>query len=188
MAGRSGCWLMLCVICTVHEETRSTCFLIESQNQGRRFVSGLTSKSLGWFSLLLPQNRWQWFVSGLTSKPLGRFSPVWPQNRWRRFSPIWPQNRWRRFSPKNLYFIRVRYIFLLGWTIRWCAHFFRVCKISNFSSSVLLTNIYSRENGLKNCILSPWGPYSCLARYYGVVHNFFWGFENIEFWLKTQRG
>jgi hypothetical protein len=35
------------VDCTVHMEMRSTCFLVEPQNQGRRFVSGLTSKPLG---------------------------------------------------------------------------------------------------------------------------------------------
>jgi hypothetical protein len=39
----------LCAVCTVHVETRSVCFLIEPQNQGRRFVSGLTSKPLGQF-------------------------------------------------------------------------------------------------------------------------------------------
>jgi hypothetical protein len=39
----------LCVVYIVHKETRSTCFLVEPQNQVRRFVSGLTSKSLGWF-------------------------------------------------------------------------------------------------------------------------------------------
>jgi hypothetical protein len=49
------------MVCTVHMETRSARFLVEPQNQDR------------------------WFVSGLTSKPLGWFSPVWPQNRWRRF-------------------------------------------------------------------------------------------------------
>jgi hypothetical protein len=43
---------------TVHVETMSVSFLVEPQNQGRRFVSSLASK------------------------PLGRFSPVWPQNRW----------------------------------------------------------------------------------------------------------
>jgi hypothetical protein len=48
----------LCVICTMHMETRSTDFLVEPQNQGRRFVSGLASKPVG---------------------------PVWPQNRWVRF-------------------------------------------------------------------------------------------------------
>jgi hypothetical protein len=45
-----------CAICTVHVETRSEGFLVEPQNQGRRFVSDLASK------------------------PLGQFSPVWPQN------------------------------------------------------------------------------------------------------------
>jgi hypothetical protein len=61
------------VVYTVHVETRSACFLVEPQNQGRRFVSGFVSKPLGRF------------VSGLTSKPLGRFLPVWPQNRWYDF-------------------------------------------------------------------------------------------------------
>jgi hypothetical protein len=38
-----------CAVCTVHVETRSTGFLVEPQNQGRRFVSGLASKPLGRF-------------------------------------------------------------------------------------------------------------------------------------------
>jgi hypothetical protein len=60
-----------CAVCTWHVETRSVGFLVEPQNQGRRFVSGLASK------------------------PLGRFSSVWPQNWWRQFFPVWPQNqRW----------------------------------------------------------------------------------------------
>jgi hypothetical protein len=65
---------------TVHVETRSESFLVEPQNQGGRFVSGLASK------------------------PLGRFSPVCPQNRWRRFLPVWPQNQWlwvSQFGPQN---------------------------------------------------------------------------------------
>jgi hypothetical protein len=33
-------------------------FLVEPQNQGLRFVSGLVSKPLGRFSLVCPQNRW----------------------------------------------------------------------------------------------------------------------------------
>jgi hypothetical protein len=65
--------MALCAVGTVHVETRSASFLVEPENQGR------------------------WFVSGLASKPLGRFSPVWPQNRWRRFSLVWPQNRWLGF-------------------------------------------------------------------------------------------
>jgi hypothetical protein len=61
VAGRSRGRVTPCVICTVHVEMRSTSFLVEPQNQGRRFVSGLTSKSLGLF------------VSGLAPKPLGQF-------------------------------------------------------------------------------------------------------------------
>jgi hypothetical protein len=63
MAGRSGGRVMLCVVCTTHVET-STDFLVEPQNQGRRFVRGLTSK------------------------PPGQFLPVWPQNRWLGFSGL----------------------------------------------------------------------------------------------------
>jgi hypothetical protein len=59
---RSRGQVALCAVCTVHVETRSTCFLVEPQNQGRRFVSGLASKPLGRF------------VSGSASKPLRRFS------------------------------------------------------------------------------------------------------------------
>jgi hypothetical protein len=53
--------MTLCAVCTVHKETRSVGFLVEPQNQGRWFVSGLASKPLGQF------------VSGLDSKPLGWF-------------------------------------------------------------------------------------------------------------------
>jgi hypothetical protein len=60
-------------------------FLVEPQNQGRRFVSGLASKPLGRFSLVWPQNQWR------------RFSQVWTQNWWRRFLLVWPQN-WRSIS------------------------------------------------------------------------------------------
>jgi hypothetical protein len=45
----------------VHMKMRSAGFLVEPQNQGRQFVSGLASK------------------------PLDQFSPVWPQNRWLKF-------------------------------------------------------------------------------------------------------
>jgi hypothetical protein len=61
VAGQSGGRLTLCAVCTVHVETRSACFLVESQHQGRQFVSSLASKSLGQF------------VSDLASKQLGRF-------------------------------------------------------------------------------------------------------------------
>jgi hypothetical protein len=47
VARRSRGQVTLCAVCTVHVETKSTSFLIEPQNQGRRFISGLASKPLG---------------------------------------------------------------------------------------------------------------------------------------------
>jgi hypothetical protein len=64
----------LCAVCTVHVETRSVGLLVEPQNQG------------------------QWFVSGLASKPLGQLLPVWPQNRWWRVFRFRPQNRQLQFG------------------------------------------------------------------------------------------
>jgi hypothetical protein len=49
VAGRSGGRVAPCAVCTWHVETRSASFLVEPQNQGRRFVSGLASKLLGRF-------------------------------------------------------------------------------------------------------------------------------------------
>jgi hypothetical protein len=72
VAGRSISRVAPCAVCTCHVETRSVGFLVEPQNQGRRFVSGLASKPLGRFSR--------------------RFSRVCPQNWWRRFLPVWSQN------------------------------------------------------------------------------------------------
>jgi hypothetical protein len=68
VAERSRGRMTLCVVYTMHMEKRSASFLVEPQNQGQRFVSGLASKPLGQF------------VSGLASKPLGWFLPIWPQN------------------------------------------------------------------------------------------------------------
>jgi hypothetical protein len=53
VAGRLRGWVALCAVCTVHVETRSASFLVEPQNQGRRIVSGLTSKLLGRFLISL---------------------------------------------------------------------------------------------------------------------------------------
>jgi hypothetical protein len=47
VAGQSGGQVTPCAVYTVHVEMRSVCFLVEPQNQGRRFVSGLPSKPLG---------------------------------------------------------------------------------------------------------------------------------------------
>jgi hypothetical protein len=49
VAGRSRGRVAPCTVYTVHVETRSAGFLVEPQNQGQWFVSGLASKPLGWF-------------------------------------------------------------------------------------------------------------------------------------------
>jgi hypothetical protein len=58
-----------CAVYTVHAKMRSAGFLIEPQTQGRRFVTGLAAKPLGWFFLVWPQNRWLWFLPVWASKP-----------------------------------------------------------------------------------------------------------------------
>jgi hypothetical protein len=47
-------------VCGLHRVRRDEKrgFLVEPQNQGRRFISGLASKPLGRFSLVWPQNWW----------------------------------------------------------------------------------------------------------------------------------
>jgi hypothetical protein len=80
--------VVLCAVCTVHMETRSVGFLVEPQNQGRQFVSGLTSKPFKRFLIAL----------GLKTNGDG-LSVVWPQNRWRRFLTVWPQNLLQRILP-----------------------------------------------------------------------------------------
>jgi hypothetical protein len=47
VVGRLRGQVTLCVVCTMHEETRSAGFLVEPQNQNRRFVGGLALKPLG---------------------------------------------------------------------------------------------------------------------------------------------
>jgi hypothetical protein len=63
VAEQSGGRMMSCAACTVHVEMRSAGFLVVPQNQGRWFISGLTSIPLGRF------------VSGLTSIPMVTVSP-----------------------------------------------------------------------------------------------------------------
>jgi hypothetical protein len=49
VVGRSRGRVTPCAVCTVHVETRSADFLVERKKQGRWFINGLTSKSLGQF-------------------------------------------------------------------------------------------------------------------------------------------
>jgi hypothetical protein len=46
VAGRLKGWVTSSAVCTMHVETMSMGFLVEPQNQGRLFVSGLASKPL----------------------------------------------------------------------------------------------------------------------------------------------
>jgi hypothetical protein len=63
----------LCVVCTMHEETRSAGFLVEPQNQGLWFVSG--SKPLGRFVSGLASKLVATISPGLASKPVATVSP-----------------------------------------------------------------------------------------------------------------
>jgi hypothetical protein len=94
VAERSRGRVASCAVCTVHVETRSAGFLVEPQNQGRRFASGLALKPLRRFSPVWPRNRWRRFLAVWPQNLLRQFSPVWLQNWWRRFLPVWPQNWW----------------------------------------------------------------------------------------------
>jgi hypothetical protein len=97
-----------CAVCIMHVETGSVGFLVEPQNQGQQFVSGLASKPLGRFLPVWPQNLWRRFLVVCPQNLLRQFSLVWPQNQWRRFSPVWPQNWWRRFLlvwPENKWWV-----------------------------------------------------------------------------------
>jgi hypothetical protein len=49
VARRSRGQVAPCAVCIVHVEMRSTSFLVEPQNQGRQFISGLASKPLEQF-------------------------------------------------------------------------------------------------------------------------------------------
>jgi hypothetical protein len=51
-----------CAIYIVHVKMRSMCFLVEPQNQGRRFVSGLAQNHCDGLSVVWPQNYWDDFL------------------------------------------------------------------------------------------------------------------------------
>jgi hypothetical protein len=80
VAGQSRGRVTLCTVCTVHVETRSAGFLVEPQNQGRRFISGLASKPLGRFFGLASKPVVTVSLN-LASKPVAQVSRFGPQNR-----------------------------------------------------------------------------------------------------------
>jgi hypothetical protein len=70
VAGRSRGQMTSCAVCTVHMEMRSANFMVEPQNHGLWFVSGLASKPLGWFVSCLATKPVTTVSPDLTSKPV----------------------------------------------------------------------------------------------------------------------
>jgi hypothetical protein len=60
----------LCAVYTVHVETRSVGFLVEPQNQGQQFVSGLASKLMATVYEWFGQKTTRTVFTGLASKPV----------------------------------------------------------------------------------------------------------------------
>jgi hypothetical protein len=77
----------LCAVCTVHMETRSTGFLVETQNQGRRFISDLASKPMVGF-LIEPQNQGGGGFPGLGLKIGSNGLVIWDLKSPRRFGGL----------------------------------------------------------------------------------------------------
>jgi hypothetical protein len=66
----------LCAVCTMQMKTRSSGFLVEPQNQGRRFISDLTSKSLGRILSIWPKST-ATVSPDFASKSVASGFPVW---------------------------------------------------------------------------------------------------------------
>jgi hypothetical protein len=79
-AGRSRGWVTLCVVCTMHKETRSAGFLVWPQNQDRQFLP------------VWPQNR-QLQFGDLCLKITAMVSWFVPQNQAGYGLSVVPQNR-----------------------------------------------------------------------------------------------
>jgi hypothetical protein len=82
----------LCVVCIMHNEMRSAGFLVWPQNQGQRFVSGLTSKPLGRVYMFGPQNQ-QLRFGDLCLKITMTVSWFGPKNQAGYDLSVAPQNR-----------------------------------------------------------------------------------------------
>jgi hypothetical protein len=78
-----------CAVCTWYVKTRSAGFLVEPQNQGRRFVSGLASKPV------------VTVFSSLASKLVATVSWFGPQNQEGFGLSVAPQNRRREINAEH---------------------------------------------------------------------------------------
>jgi hypothetical protein len=75
VVGRSRGQMTLCAVYTTHVKMRSAGFLVEPQNQGRWFVSGLASQPLEQFVSGLTLKSVAMISLGLASKPVATVSP-----------------------------------------------------------------------------------------------------------------
>jgi hypothetical protein len=115
--------MVLCTVCTMHMKMRSTGFLIEPQNQGRRFVSGLISKPLWRFLLVWPQNLWRRFL-GLASKPVATVWWFGPQNHRNSFL-VWTS------KPSGFWFISCAIKLMGGRRRKTCIEIWRLALCSS---------------------------------------------------------
>jgi hypothetical protein len=102
VAGRLRGRVTLCVICIVHVEMRSAGFLIEIQNQGRQFVSGLTLKLVVDDFLVWASKLHLWF-DDLCLKITMTVSWFMPQNQVGYGLSVAPQNRRRMKTVWDMY-------------------------------------------------------------------------------------
>jgi hypothetical protein len=92
----------LCAVYTVHVEMRSAGFLVEPQNQGRLFVSGLASKPVVTVFSGLVLKLVVMVFSGLASKLVATISPGLASKPVARVSQFGPQNRQLQFDDLGL--------------------------------------------------------------------------------------
>ena len=100
VARRSRGRVALCAVCTVHMETRSAGFLVEPQNQGLRFVSGLASKPLRRFLGLGIKAKVNGFVVCPQNHCYGLV--IWASKSPRRFLGLGLKTKGRRFVSLRL--------------------------------------------------------------------------------------
>jgi hypothetical protein len=90
-----------CAVCTWYVKTRSAGFLVEPQNQGRRFVSGLASKPVVTVFTGLASKPVVTVFSSLASKLVATVSWFGPQNQEGFGLSVAPQNRRREIDAEH---------------------------------------------------------------------------------------
>jgi hypothetical protein len=101
VAGWSRGRVVPCAVCTWYVKTRSAGFLVEPQNQGRRFVSGLASKPVVTVFTGLASKPVVTVFSSLASKLVATVSWFGPQNQEGFGLSVAPQNRRREIDAEH---------------------------------------------------------------------------------------